>query len=362
MCCEVSYLYIGLLTQLFYLTYMRFLNTLDSFQGLETVTCGAWRERDKHSLSSKKALLMTNRLSSWGSEYAKKNCCSWEGVYCSYQTGHVLKLDLQAWDNPTLRGKISPSLGNLTRLQYLSLSWNDFIIVENLEWLSHLVSIKYLSLREVNLSVFHDWLKVVSRLPKLSVLYLADCDLPPITPSSLKDINSTKSLTHLDLSENPRITSSIFPWLYNSSTNLASLDLSSNQLQGSIPNAFGNMNSLVQLILTNNRLEGHIPKSFGDICTLSILGLSKNNFDGQVLEFFHNLRGCLKDSLRELHLSNNKLNGTLGKRIESLNKLEVLSARSNILEGVISEAQLSNFPKLYYLDLSYNSFTLKYQL
>jgi EIX receptor 1/2 len=29
-----------------------------------------------------------------------------------------------------------------------------------------------------------------------------------------------------------------------------------------------------------------------------------------------------------------------------------------MLEGVISEAQLSNFPKLYYLDLSYNSFTL----
>ena len=27
MCCEVSYLYIGLLTQLFYLTYVEFLNS-----------------------------------------------------------------------------------------------------------------------------------------------------------------------------------------------------------------------------------------------------------------------------------------------------------------------------------------------
>jgi EIX receptor 1/2 len=129
---------------------------------------------------------------------------------------------------------------------------------------------------------------------------MTNCDLPLITPSSLSHINSTKSLTHLDLSENPRITSSIFPWLYNSSTNLASLDLSSNQLQGSIPNAFGNMNSLEQLILSDNQLEGHIPKSFGDICTLSILDLSKNNFDGQVLEFFHNLRGCVKDSLKRV--------------------------------------------------------------
>jgi EIX receptor 1/2 len=187
-----------------------------------------------------------------GGEDAKKNCCSWEGVYCSYQTGHVLKLDLQAWDNTTLRGKISPSLDNVTRLQYLSLSWNDFNIVENLEWLSPLVSIQYLGLIYLNLSVANDWLKVVSCLPKLSVLKLNNCDLPLITPSSLSHINSTKSLTHLDLSENPCITSSIFPWLYNSSTNLASLDLSSNHLQGSIPNAFGNMNSLEQLILTNN--------------------------------------------------------------------------------------------------------------
>ncbi|GMY36253.1 receptor-like protein EIX1 isoform X2 [Fagus crenata] len=54
-------------------------------------------------------------------------------------------------------------------------------------------------------------------------------------------------------------------------------------------------------------------------------GVQCSNQTGHVLEFFHNLRGCLKDSLRELYLSENKLNGTLGKRIESLNKLEVLS-------------------------------------
>ncbi|GMY36124.1 receptor like protein 30 [Fagus crenata] len=33
-------------------------------------------------------------LSSWGSEYAMRNCCSWEGVQCSNQTGHVLELHL----------------------------------------------------------------------------------------------------------------------------------------------------------------------------------------------------------------------------------------------------------------------------
>ena len=48
-----------------------------------------------------------NRLSSWGSEYAKQNCCSWEGVHCNNQTGHVLEFHLNSCG---LRGKIRPSL------------------------------------------------------------------------------------------------------------------------------------------------------------------------------------------------------------------------------------------------------------
>ncbi|PQQ01447.1 LRR receptor-like serine/threonine-protein kinase GSO2 [Prunus yedoensis var. nudiflora] len=35
-----------------------------------------------------------NFLSSWGSEAQKQDCCRWEGVYCSNQTGHVIQLDL----------------------------------------------------------------------------------------------------------------------------------------------------------------------------------------------------------------------------------------------------------------------------
>ncbi|XP_065637812.1 receptor-like protein EIX1 [Quercus suber] len=365
-------------------------------------------ERERQALLEFKESLIddNNLLSSWGSEDAKKNCCSWERVQCNNQTGHVLELHL---DSCGLRGKISPSLielhhlsyldlsgndfnnseipkftsslsnlkylilhsanlsgpipfqlGKFSHLQYLDLSWNNLEPVQNLEWLSHLVSIEHLELSNLNLSVANDWLKVVSGLPKLSELWLSNCSLPLITPSSLLHINSSKSLTYLDLAYNPCINSLIFLWL-NSSTNLVFVDLSSNQLKGSIPNIFGNMKSLEQLFLNDNQLEGGIPKSLGDICTLHELYLSSNNLNGQVLDFFHNLQGCAKDSLESLHLgknqitgpmpnfaifpslreldiSNNKFNGTLGGRIGSLYKLEYLDIRSNMLEDVISEA------------------------
>ncbi|KAL4652622.1 hypothetical protein ACB092_01G245200 [Castanea dentata] len=300
-----------------------------------------------------------------------------EGVQCNNQTGHVLELHLDFYG---LRGKISPSLielhhltylslsgndfnnsqipkfigslsklkcldlnganlsgpipfqlGNLSHLQYLDLSWNNLKLVQNLEWLSHLVSIEHLNLSNLNLGVDNDWLKVVSGLPNLSELWLYNCSLPLATTSPLLHINSSKSLTYLDLSNNPCINSSVFSWLLNSSTNLAYVDLSSNQLQGSIPNVFGNMNSLQLLFLHDNQFEGGIPKSLGDICTLRGLYLSSNNLNGQVLEFFHNLQGCAKDSLEILHLGRNQIKGPMPKfaKFPSLRELDLSNNKFN---------------------------------
>ena len=46
MCCEISYLYIGLLTQLFYLTYVGFLNIPPQTQGVILVKPWVWLQKN----------------------------------------------------------------------------------------------------------------------------------------------------------------------------------------------------------------------------------------------------------------------------------------------------------------------------
>ncbi|XP_075647243.1 receptor-like protein EIX2 isoform X1 [Castanea sativa] len=319
------------------------------------------------------------RLSSWGSEEEKKNCCNWQGIHCSNQTGHVLQLyfyllggmispsllelpystylDLSyndfngshipefigslstlehldlSWSN--FSGPIPHQLGKLSRLKYLHLGLNDLTNSENLEWLSHMSSIEDLELSLTNLSGANDWLEVVSSLPNLKTLKMSACNLPLMSLSSFSQFNHSKSFT-----------------------------------------------SLESLRLHNNEIND-IPKFFGDICTLRELGLAGNNLNGQVIEHINNLFGCAKDSLevlelgrnqlwgslpdfamfpslKEIELPSNKLNGTMPKTIGNLHNLEHLDVSLNYLQDVISEAHFSNLSKLLSLDLSGNSLTLEF--
>ncbi|XP_074284283.1 receptor-like protein EIX2 [Silene latifolia] len=63
---------------------------------------------------------------------------------------------------------------------------------------------------------------------------------------------------------------------------LLSLNLSYNQLSGNIPENIGGLKSLVSLELSKNKLWGNIPTSIGEIYTLSHLNLSYNNLSGRI--------------------------------------------------------------------------------
>ena len=272
-------------------------------------------QREKEALLAFKQGLMDvdNLLSSWGSEARKQDCCiSWEGVYCDEYTGHVVKLDLIGG---SLGGRLSSQVGNLTHLQYLDLSYNDFTSVENLNsWLPRLSSLTYLGLSSSNLSTSYDWLEAINMLPKLTNLSLSSCGLHSLVihSSTLFNINSSKSLAHVDLFSN-QLTSSIFLWLSNYNTSLVHLDLSENQLTGSIPHVLGNLSSLVRLDLSRNQLVGSIPQSFSKLCNLQTLDLSSNTLSGQFSWLVQILMSTCLDlnSLNILYLGMNALEGVV---------------------------------------------------
>ncbi|GMN30016.1 hypothetical protein TIFTF001_041393 [Ficus carica] len=347
-------------------------------------------------------------LFSWGSEEQKTECCEWVGIRCANKSGHVIRLDLSPsalgisdylW---ALRGKISPSLldlkylkyldlsfinftgsqipssigtlrklrylnlsytyvsgeipsqlANLSNLQSLDLGYNFRLWAKNLEWLSHLSSLKDLVLSHSNLSKADDWLQIVSNFPHLTNLQLAVCKLPDVViPPSLSLTNSSKSLAFLDLCCNS-FSVSLYQWLFNFRGSLVYLELSRNRLGNSIPEAFGDMSSLAYLDLGQNQLEGSIPEAFGNLTSLEFLDLSNNSLQGEIPRSIWNL-----PMLSFFSVELNNLTGELPESIGKLSQLEVLRVSGNSLRGVVSEAHFANLSNLSDLGLSSNSLIL----
>ena len=126
------------------------------------------------------------------------------------------------------------------------------------------------------------------------------------------------------------------------------LNLSSNELSGSIPEALGNLSALTILRLANNELSGSIPEGLGRLTALTSLHLDNNELSGSIPE---GLRGL--STLTDLHLDNNKLSGSIPEALGGLTTLTDLHLDNNKLSGSIPEA-LGDLSALTYLHLDNN--------
>ncbi|MED6120080.1 hypothetical protein PIB30_017526 [Stylosanthes scabra] len=93
-------------------------------------------------------------------------------------------------------------------------------------------------------------------------------------------LNYTHSIRVVDLSSN-NLSGSVPSELFML-TGLQSLNLSRNQLMGKIPQDIGNLTLLESLDLSSNLFSGQIPQSMSALTFLGALNLSCNNFEGKI--------------------------------------------------------------------------------
>ncbi|PRP73093.1 putative leucine-rich repeat receptor-like protein kinase [Planoprotostelium fungivorum] len=132
---------------------------------------------------------------------------------------------------------------------------------------------------------------------------------------------------------------------------ITKIDLSSNNLNGTITPHLGELNHLVHLDLSVNNLTGVIPHSAKRLHRLQTLKI----YDNQLSEDLHE---DLFDEMKELSLISlwrNRITGTIPSRILNISSLTHLDLRQNILEGELPECHSSI--NMSWLRLDDNKFT-----
>ncbi|KAE8681144.1 hypothetical protein F3Y22_tig00111342pilonHSYRG00222 [Hibiscus syriacus] len=319
--------------------------------------------------------------------------------------------------NNKLHGPIPRSFSGLLHMENLLLSSNNMSGFLDLEVISKLKNLTYLDLSYNTFSLSLPKRHQNLSFPLITHIFLSSCNLREI-PAFLRD---SKYVERLDLSSN-KIQGPLPKWFWglgedtlsylNLSHNLLTsfqgfhpwnslsvLDLHSNLLQGSLPDAVHSAdfvlisnnkftgeippsicnNSFTSVIdLSNNYLNGKIPQCLGNFSdSLMVLDLRMNNFHGVIpIKFVecrslttlalngnqlegslpHSLHNCRK--LEVIDVGNNKIGGQFPHWLGALPKLRVLILRSNKFHGAIVSSKAKHFfPMLRIMDISHNEFT-----
>ncbi|KOM55404.1 hypothetical protein LR48_Vigan10g129600 [Vigna angularis] len=284
-----------------------------------------------------------------------------QSLFHSQSSNNSISLTILDFSFNILTSSTFPLLLNSSlHLQELYLSHNNIALSPSL--CPKFSSLKILDLSYNNLtsSMFMENFNISSKLQELHLVKCSIMDSSFLVSSS-STMNSLSSLLYLDLSDNLLKSCSIFHRLSNITTNLRTLYLDYNLLDGSIPDEFGKaMNSLENLYVSNSKLQGKVPSFFGNMCRLQRLDLSNNRLHGKFPNFVQNSSWCSRHIFRVVNLSYNQISGIIPKSIKLLSELEFLSLEGNSLEGDVTESHLSNFSKLLSLYLSHNSLSLKF--
>ncbi|RZC17724.1 systemin receptor SR160-like [Glycine soja] len=230
-----------------------------------------------------------------------------------------------------------PTFGECSSLEYLDLSANKYL-GDIARTLSPCKSLVYLNVSSNQFS------GPVPSLPSgsLQFVYLAANHFHGQIPLSLADLCST--LLQLDLSSN-NLTGAL-PGAFGACTSLQSLDISSNLFAGALPmSVLTQMTSLKELAVAFNGFLGALPESLSKLSALELLDLSSNNFSGSIpASLCGGGDAGINNNLKELYLQNNRFTGFIPPTLSNCSNLVALDLSFNFLTGTIppSLGSLSN--------------------
>nr|XP_043618855.1 leucine-rich repeat receptor-like serine/threonine-protein kinase BAM3 [Erigeron canadensis] len=134
---------------------------------------------------------------------------------------------------------------------------------------------------------------------------------------------------------------------------LTQLNLSNNQLSGSLPSSISNFSSLQILLVAGNRFSGPIPTTIGELHEVLKLDLSGNSLSGEIPPDIGN---CVH--LTYLDLSQNNLSGSIPLEISDARILNYLNVSRNHLNNSIPKS-IGTMKSLTIADFSFNDLSGK---
>ncbi|RXI01472.1 hypothetical protein DVH24_014821 [Malus domestica] len=248
----------------------------------------------------------------------------------------------------------------LSNLSVINLSNNSLLVLYNgtTSSYSSFPQIVNLNLASNKLRTFPDFFR---NHTGLAVLDLSQNQIQGTIPNWIWGLIS---LLNVNLSCNSFVT---LEWPLTNSSGVSELDLHSNQLQGQIPvflpyagyldysrNHFSSsIPTNIVLSLRRNNLTGTIPGGVLEYCSFRILDLGENQIEGQVPK---SLANCTE--LEILNLGINQITDTFPCFLKNISTLRILLLRSNNLYGGIGCSETNGtWPKLQIIDLAHNNFS-----
>ncbi|CAL9088894.1 unnamed protein product, partial [Musa acuminata var. zebrina] len=243
--------------------------------------------------------------------------------------------------------QIPKTIGNLTNLEYLNLSYNNITGAIPIA-IGDLINLESLILWENKIS--GQIPETIGNLTNLKYLDLSDNNITGAIPMAIGDLINLESLI---LWEN-KISGQI-PETIGNLQNIRWLYLSDNFFSGQIPETFNRLYNLQMLYVSRNHLTKLVSGTLNKLCNLSSIDLSFNPIGGELTDLIDALPDCNQGASLDIYIRANNLSGIVPSSIGQLSALRELDISSNFLEGNITEAHFSKLTNLEHLDISYNS-------